>query len=633
MCGIAGLILNKPGGDLHGMTRRMTDAIAHRGPDDADVWQDDQAGIALGHRRLSILDLSPLGRQPMHSACGRYVTVYNGEVYNFAELRRELEPFGHSFRGGSDTEVILAAIAQWGLQAAVKRFIGMFAIALWDRKEKTLSLVRDRMGIKPLYYGRVGGAFAFASELKALKTLPGFDNPVDRDSLCLYFRHNYIPAPYSICKDIRKLEPGTLLTLAAGHDEPKLERYWSTREVWQAGAATPFMGNLREAADELERLLKDVISLRMIADVPLGAFLSGGIDSSTVVALMQAGSTRPVKTFSIGFREQEYNEAHHASAVARHLGTEHTELYVTPKDLLDVVPLIPHYWDEPFADSSQIPTYCVSRLAREHVTVSLSGDGGDELFAGYQRYFWMDSWNTLSSVPLAARKAARSLLKWLPENWFRLLGSLGPKIRWRLDMLGMTDFSDFYRFFVSHQRHPEQFALGGREPLTELTRPENRIATDNFRQMMFWDLVSYLPDDILTKVDRASMAVSLESRVPLLDHRVVEFASRLPASLNVRGGQGKLVLRNVLHRYVPQELVERPKVGFGVPIEHWMKNELRDWCESLLGETRLRQQGYLNAGMVRRMWNEYLTGQANWHYYLWDVLMFQAWLERWEKSA
>ncbi|WP_022663498.1 asparagine synthase (glutamine-hydrolyzing) [Paucidesulfovibrio longus] len=626
MCGIAG-ILGYENASGESLARSMTDRIPHRGPDDADAWADDDAGIALGHRRLSILDLSPLGRQPMHSACGRFVTVYNGEVYNFAEIKRELEPLGHAFKGGSDTEVILAAVRQWGLRKAVTRFVGMFAIALWDRQERSLSLVRDRLGIKPLFYGRVNGAFAFASELKPLKALPGFDNHVNREALSLYFRHNYIPAPYSIYSNIWKLEPGTILTLRAGQSEPELEQYWSARDVWISGAAAPFPGDAKQAADELERLLQDAVSLRMVADVPLGAFLSGGIDSSTVVALMQSLSSRPVKTFCIGFHEKGYNEAEHAKAVAAHLGTDHTELYLTPREMLDVVPLIPHFWDEPFSDSSQIPTYCVSKLARQNVTVSLSGDGGDELFAGYQRYFWMNGWNTLSRVPLAVRKGMRSLLRRLPRGSFDLLGSVGPKIRWRLDMLGMADFSEFYRFFISHQKHPEDIVLGGAEPPTALTRPDNRLDTDLFRQMMFWDLVSYLPDDILTKVDRASMAVSLEARVPLLDHRVVEFASRLPTAMNVRGGQGKCVLRDVLYRYVPQNLVERPKVGFGVPIEHWLKNELRDWCESLIGERRLREEGYLDSKMVRRMWDEYLSGQANWHYYLWDVLMFQAWLE------
>ncbi|MEF2146455.1 MAG: asparagine synthase (glutamine-hydrolyzing) [Desulfovibrionaceae bacterium] len=628
MCGIAGLLSGDVGRYGQDAVKGMTDALAHRGPDDAQTWADEQAGIALGHRRLSILDLSPLGRQPMHSACGRFVTVYNGEIYNFAEIRSELEPLGHAFKGGSDTEVLLAAIRQWGLCDAVSRFVGMFAIALWDRQERRLCLVRDRMGIKPLYYGRVGNAFAFASELKALKTLPGFDNPIDRDALCLYFRHNYIPAPYSIYKRIHKLEPGEILTLRHGQIEPELETYWSAREVWTNGALNPFAGNAVQAADELERLLLEAVSLRMIADVPLGAFLSGGIDSSTVVALMQARSSRPIKTFSIGFHEKQYNEANHAKDVAAHLGTDHTELYLTPRDLLDVVPIIPHFWDEPFSDSSQIPTYCVSRLARQDVTVSLSGDGGDELFTGYQRYFWMNGWNKLSRIPLAARKGLRSLLGRLPHGCFNLLGGVGPKIRWRLDMLGMTDFMEFYRFFVSHQRHPEDIVPGGSEPLTALTRQENRLDTDLFRQMMFWDLVSYLPDDILTKVDRASMAVSLEARVPLLDHRVVEFASRLPSALNVRNGQGKCVLRDVLYRHVPQQLVDRPKVGFGVPIEQWLKNELREWCESLLNAERLREQGYLNPDLVRRMWDEYLSGQANWHYYLWDVLMFQSWLEQ-----
>mgnify|MGYP000159196824 CR=1 FL=1 len=608
----------------------MTDSLVHRGPDDADVWMDPEAGIGLGHRRLSILDLSPLGRQPMHSACGRYAIAYNGEVYNFKELRRELEPLGHSFRGGSDTEVLLAAIAQWGLKAAVSRFVGMFAFALWDRKDRSLSLVRDRLGIKPLYYGWAENAFVFGSELKALRAFPDFEHSIDRDALALFFRHNYVPAPRTIYTQARKLEAGCILTVDADLKKPVLERYWSALEVWEAGVRSPFAGSREEAVDCLETLLKDAVRSRMLADVPLGAFLSGGIDSSTVVALMQSQSMAPVKTFSIGFNERRYNEAEHAKAVAGHLGTEHTELYLTPEDLMAVVPEIPRFWDEPFADSSQIPTYCVSRLAREHVTVSLSGDGGDELFTGYLRYFALGHWDKLNRIPLWLRRQIARFIKALPARSFDVFGALGSKIHSRLDMLSISTFQNFYRYFLSHHKNPAQFVLGAAEPMTALTDPDNDRFDDLHHQMTFWDTVTYLPDDILTKVDRASMAVSLEARVPLLDHRVVEFAAGIPQSMKIQGGTGKMLLRQVLYKYVPESLIERPKMGFAVPIDSWLKNELREWAEDLLSEEVLRAQGYLNVKSVRRMWSEYQSGRTNWYYYLWDVLMFQAWLREWK---
>lgn len=628
MCGITGFIRN----DSHQFDGRssienMTDALHHRGPDDSDVWGDAESGVFLGHRRLSILDLSPLGRQPMHSACGRYVVVYNGEVYNYREIREELSSRGYSFKGGSDTEVLLAAFSEWDIVDAVNKFIGMFALALWDKREQKLHLIRDRAGIKPLYYGFADGNFVFASELKALRRAPGFKGDVDRGALSLYFRHNYIPAPYSIYENVCKLEPGTILTFDQARREPVLHRYWDPRHVWLKGEERPFAGTEEEAADELERLIEDAVRLRMVADVPLGAFLSGGIDSSVVVALMQKQSARPIKTFSIGFHEKEYNEAGFAKTVADHLGTDHTELYLTPRDLLDVVPDIPRYWDEPFADSSQIPTYCVSKLARRDVTVSLSGDGGDELFAGYERYFWMARWKTVSRIPLPARRLAAKVLKRLPASAFQLFGSMGPKLRWRLDLLRMEHFAEFYRYFMSHLKHPSEFVIGGHEPVTPFTREQNDIPQDHFRKMTFWDFISYLPDDILTKVDRASMAVSLEARVPLLDHRVVEFAARLPTGMKVKGATGKHVLRNILYRHVPADLVDRPKKGFGVPIDHWLKNELRDWAEALLDRQRLHEEGYVDPAAVRNMWKDYLDGQNNWHYYLWDILMFQAWLD------
>jgi len=634
MCGICG-ILSPEGHSLGAACAAMASTLAHRGPDDAGVFVDQAAGIALGHRRLSILDLSPLGHQPMDSATGRFAIVFNGEVYNYRALKAELEPLGHAFRGGSDTEVLLAAFEEWG-EAALQRFNGMFALALWDRKERCLMLARDRLGKKPLYYGRAGAALVFGSELKALCAHPGFDATLDRDALALYFRLGYIPAPHSVYRAARKLPPAHLLTLRPGQDplakEPR--PYWSVADVFERGLAQPFAGTEADAANELEALLKEATASRMVADVPLGAFLSGGIDSSLIAALMQAQSQRPVRTFAIGFAEASYNEAPHARAVAAHLGCEHTEFILSQRDLLDLVPLVPRYWDEPFADSSQIPTLAVCQLARRHVTVALSGDGGDELFNGYERHLYLDGlWRTLSRFPQPVRAAAGGLAGLLPEAAFRLLGPLGPKIRWRLGALGARNFEDFYRFLFSHFRNPAELVLGSREPQTAFDLPQallNRAAgNDPLRRMGLMDHLLYLPDDILAKVDRASMAVSLEARCPLLDHRVVEFAAGLPTAWKVQNGAGKLPLRRILHKYVPRHLVDRPKMGFGVPIDLWLKNELRDWAEALLDEAALRQEGVLNAGLVRRIWAQYLGGQRNWFPHLWDVLMYRAWRLEW----
>lgn len=605
----------------------MTDTLKHRGPNSSGVWVDENAGIALGHRRLAILELSPSGHQPMHSACGRYVISFNGEIFNHLELRRELAPAGHNFRGGSDTETILAAVCQWGLIPAVSRFVGMFAFALWDRQEQTLSLVRDRLGIKPLYLGRASGGIVFGSELKALREHPGFIPDIDRDALALYFRHNYIPAPHTIYTRTEKILPGQVFSI--GPQGESRTRYWNVAEVWRNGAANPFTGSEREATDELERLLSDAVRLRMLSDVPLGAFLSGGIDSSTVVALMQKHSSRPVKTFSIGFAEAAFNESHHARAVAKHLGCEHTELTVTSSDLLAVVPDIPRYWDEPFADSSQIPTYILSHLTRQHVTVSLSGDGGDELFSGYERYPWtMRVHQAMAGIPAPLRRAFVQLARRVPQAAYGLLGPRGHKLRWRVDALGLESFEALYRNFTSHFKDPTGFVRGSREPGYEAASLPP--IGDHRAWMSLVDILAYLPDDILTKVDRASMAVGLEARVPLLDHRVVEFAGRVPTAMKVQGGQGKWLLRQVLYRHVPRELVERPKMGFGVPIANWLRKELKEWAGDLLSPATIRRQGFLDADMVERMWGDYLAGEDNWNYYLWDVLMFQAWLGQWK---
>ncbi len=625
MCGITGIY--SPSGGVDGQAvQSMTDSLSHRGPDDSGVWIDASSCIGLGHTRLSILDLSPLGHQPMHSVCGRYTISYNGEVYNHLELRKKLADY--PFKSTSDTETILAAVVAWGLEPALKRFVGMFAFALWDNQTRKLFLVRDRLGIKPLYYGKTSSNdWIFSSELKALKQHPAYSRSIDRNALALYFRHNYIPAPYSIYQDTWKVKPGQLIVLGRGEIQKKT--WWDVEEIWRSGYENPCQMDDLEAIDTLEALLSDAVKMRMLADVPLGSFLSGGIDSSTVVALMQAQSSRPVKTFSIGFHESSYNEAQHAKAVANHLGTDHTELYVTPKDLLNVIPSIPQFWDEPFADSSQIPTYILSKLTRGHVTVSLSGDGGDELFSGYERYFYAQNWDRIAAVPLPIRNVMNHVLKAVPASFYKILGKIGPKIRWRLDLLSMTEFQQFYRYLLSHFKHPEDFVLGAKELPTSLTDTRTSLS-DRYAHMALRDLQMYLPDDILTKVDRASMAVSLEARVPLLDHRVVEFAARVPTSMKVRRGKGKWLLRQVLHRHVPKTLVERPKMGFGVPIENWMRSELREWCEDLLNPNVIKRQGYLNPDMVARMWREYLDGETNWNYYLWDVLMFQAWLAEWE---
>lgn len=653
MCGITGFWDVKPrvrSEDAVSTLGIMTSAIRHRGPDDEGHFYDEPAGLGLGFRRLSILDLSQEGHQPMASPSGRYVIVFNGEVYNHARLRPELKRAGFAFRGHSDTEVMLASIEHWGLEGAVERFIGMFAFALWDRQERVLTLVRDRLGIKPLYYGWVGGRFVFASELKAITALPGFDNPVDRDVLCLLLRHSYIPAPYSIYQNIRKLIPGTLLRVdaklaaapaSAASLAASTATIWSAHDITESSILARRDISDTEAIDGLDGLLRDAVALRMEADVPLGAFLSGGVDSSTVVALMQAQSPRPVQTFSIGFHEDAYDEAQHARAVARHLGTDHHELYVTAQDALDVVPQLPAMFDEPFSDPSQIPTYLVSKMARGKVTVSLSGDGGDELFGGYNRYFWggsLRSWMT--RLPAFARRASAGMLQshaagfaraWqlsMPLLPTRLrVKNPGAKIGRLVDWLKAESNDARYRLLVSHWHDPASIVLGATEPTTAVCIPAPREISNPIERMMYVDLVSYLPDDILAKVDRTSMSVSLEARVPLLDHRVVAYAWRLPSRMKVRGGQGKWALRQVLHKYVPPRLVERPKMGFGVPIDVWLRGPLRDWAESLLAEGRLRQEGFFDPNPIREKWREHLTGTHEWHYYLWDVLMFQSWLE------
>jgi asparagine synthase (glutamine-hydrolysing) len=644
MCGISGILepgASARGDELCAYVTCMTESLRHRGPDDQGEWVDQESGVALGHRRLSIIDLSPEGHQPMLSGSGRFVIAFNGEVFNFRALRRELEPKGHHFRGHSDTEIMLAAIEEWGLEEAVRRFIGMFAFALWDRQDRALHLVRDRLGIKPLYYGWADRTLLFASELKALRAHPAFRPEIDRNALAAYMRHNYVPCPHTIYRGVFKLAPGTILTVSPGGRDSEPKTYWSAREVARDGLRAPLGASADEATSQLDSLLRDAIKLRLESDVPLGAFLSGGVDSSTVVAVMQAESARPVRTFTIGFRESDYDEAAHARAVAAHLHTDHTELYVEPSDALKLIPCIPDWYDEPFADSSQLPTFLVSQMTRRHVTVALSGDGGDELFAGYDRYFWAESiWRITGRLPQALRhRVARLLTGLSPAHIDRISALLprrirppraGDKSHKLASTLRLDSVDAVYRRLLSHWTEPEQLVLGSAEPsgiVWDESLPSD--FPDFVPRAQFLDLVTYLPDDILTKVDRASMAVSLEARVPLLDHRIVEFAWRLPLDLKVRGGQTKWILRQVLYRHVPRHLIERPKMGFGVPIDAWLRGPLREWAEGLLDERRLRQDGYLDPAPIRQKWAEHLSGHRNWHYLLWDVLMFQAWRERW----
>jgi asparagine synthase (glutamine-hydrolysing) len=647
MCGITGFFDtsgNKSSEQLTQTARRMATSLRHRGPEDEGVWVDPATGIALAHRRLSIIDLSPMGHQPMHSACGRYVITFNGEIYNFKSLRQELEQLGEKFRGHSDTEIMLAAIARWGVEASLKKFNGMFAFGLWDRKEQTLYLSRDRAGEKPLYYGWAGKTLVFGSELKALQQHPDFRGDIDRGALTVYLRHNYIPAPHSIYKGIYKLPAGTVLAIRGFGSDASPKAYWSAKAAAEDGIANPFRGTEEEAVNQLDALLNDAVTMRMEADVPLGAFLSGGIDSSLIVAIMQANSKRPVKTFTIGFDNREYNEAESAKLVAQHIGTEHTELYVTPEEAMAVIPRLPTLYDEPFADSSQIPTFLVSQLARRNVTVSLSGDAGDELFGGYTTYQWGRSVHqNVGWMPRPLKAGLAKTIKPLSKlDWNALLDgrqSVVPESLRRKDInkvlskltgiLKVDERESLYWILLSYWMDPASVVLGAKEPLTQLTDKTKWAKIDDIMHvMMYLDTIMYLPDDILVKVDRASMGVSLESRVPLLDHRVIEFAWKLPIEMKVKGALGKVPLRNLLYRYVPKQLVDRPKKGFGVPIHEWLRGPMRSWAEDLLDESRLKSEGYFDEKPIRQKWNEHLSGRRNWQAQLWAVLMFQAWLEQ-----
>lgn len=644
MCGIAG-IWERNGCSLQDLKRRasaMTQTLSHRGPDDSGIWSSDQASIAFGQRRLAIIDLSPMGHQPMVSANGQYAITFNGEVYNFRELRAELERCGVRFRGHSDTEVIVEGFAQWGVKSTIARLNGMFAIAAWDAGERHLFLARDRMGEKPLYWAIFDGLVLFGSELKALCAHPGWKPNLNRGAIAAFLRHGYVPGPFTIYEDVYKLPPAGFVKIASGGG-PEVGAYWDLAGVVSRGQRNTLQANEEGLVDELEALLHDAVSRRMIADVPLGAFLSGGYDSSTVVALMQKASPRPVKTFTISFENPAFDEAKHAEAVARHLGTDHTTFPVSGADALDVVPKLAEMYDEPFADPSQIPTHIVSALTRQRVTVALSGDGGDELFSGYDRYRWTEKvWRPSASMPLALRRLVSSSIRVAPPStydsiaryvpYFRRVPRVGQKAHRLAKILSTPSIDSVYHQVVSHTQ--DNLVKGSQEVRTACWGQNlQALLPDPVDRMRYLDMCTYLPDAILTKVDRASMAVALEVRVPLLDHRLVEWVWKLPSSQNARAPRPKHLLRRVLARHVPDRLVERPKMGFGVPLADWLRGPLRDWAEDLMNEACLSAGDIFHVDAIRTLWAEFLSGDNERYFLIWNVLMFQAWHRRWRDAS
>lgn len=650
MCGICGYWdLNLKLGANTSIVELMASKINHRGPDGQGTWHDLSSGVAFGHRRLSIVDLSSAGDQPMTSHSGRHTIVFNGEIYNHVAIRNELNAsLGDKiiWKGYSDTETLLISIEQWGIEKALTRCVGMFAFALWDNLDGTLHIARDRFGEKPLYYGFQGKTFLFGSELKALRAHPFFQAEINRKALGLFLRYNYVPAPHCIYKGIHKLPPGSYMRVtkqdfSRNAESPLL--YWSIEDAVRKGKNEPFVGCDKECVDQLEGKLQNSISMQMESEVPLGAFLSGGVDSSAIVALMQSQSAIPIRTFTIGFHEKAFNEATHAKAVASHLGTDHTEMYVKAEDALKVIPKLPDLYDEPFSDSSQIPTFLVAEMTRKHVTVSLSGDAGDEVFGGYNRYLFVKRlWSVLEKLPHHLRGCLASLMASVPISLWDKLYSIfrpflpprsqfalpGDKIHKLSEIIGLNGPETIYQTLISNWKKPEELVIGIDSSSSNITPKKEWGLHENIENaMMALDTTNYLPDDILTKVDRAAMGVSLETRIPFLDHRVVEFAWSLPLEMKVREGQGKWILRQVLYKYVPKELIERPKMGFGMPIGDWLRGPLREWAESLLDDSRLRSEGFFNPAPIRKKWSEHLSGKRNWQYLLWNVLMFQAWLE------
>lgn len=633
MCGFVG-ILSVQNNITQEILGPMVETIHHRGPDDYGIWCEENVGFA--HARLSIHDLSAAGHQPMASHSGRWVIAFNGEIYNFNSLREELlKEKNHTFIGDSDTEVLVNAIEHWGIEKTLKKSTGMFAFSCWDKQEKVLYLARDRFGEKPLYYGKIGHDLVFASELKAISSRYKQDLEIDRDVLATYMRYGYIHTPYSIYENVYKLEPGKIVKITNDLNSEEIT-YWSSIDVALKGYENPLDISFTEAVDTLERQLKQTLSDQMLADVPLGAFLSGGVDSSAVVALMQSISTKPIKTFSIGFHEKKYDEAPYAKSVANHLKTDHTELYVTARQALDVIPKLADIYDEPFADSSQVPTFLVSQLTKQHVTVSLSGDAGDELFGGYNRYFFAEKIKKL----ILDRKFLSAIVKSLPDRIIKLVNYipqkkivlLSDKIQKMKKVLlaSNNSFPIFYRNICSQYQAPNDMLDRGKERriLSEKNYSTYLSKLDPMSWMMLIDACTYMMDDILVKVDRAAMAVSLETRVPFLDHRIYELAWKMPKKYKVRGRSGKEVLKHVLYKHVPRDLIDRPKMGFGIPYDQWLRGELSGWAGELLNSQKLKQQGYLDPDLISRLWKEHRKGKRNWQAPLWSALMFQSWLER-----
>jgi len=647
MCGISGIwdfgqTFSRDA--FSNILKTATDRMVNRGPDSSGYWTSTHSPIGFGFRRLAILDLSSNANQPMASSNGRYHMVFNGEVYNFLEIKDKLlaENPNIPFKSTSDSEVVLNAFNHWGVSKTAAMLNGMFAIGLWDETKQELHLIRDRIGKKPLYYGWIHNCFAFASELKVFRAIPGFNNSISRDALSLFMRHNYVPTPYSIFEGIFKAQPGEITTFNKDRlksRKPAQEKYWSLQSVVENAKNNP----LESYDSRLHTLLRDCVAKRMVSDVPVGAFLSGGIDSSLVVALMQEQSKTPVKTFTIGFSEDEFNEAVYAKDVAKHLKADHTDLYFSPSDTLGVIPKISSVYDEPFADSSQIPTFLVSQLARKSVTVALSGDGGDELFGGYNRYFLTEAlWNKMNSLPVGMRTLFSSMGEKVPISVLTsIYNALAPglpkklvfsnpadKIKKILRLMKTKNIDQLYLKMVSHVDDPYEIVLDSKPVTTAIDDPNLNISSlSEIESMMYRDIMTYLMDDILVKVDRASMANSLEARNPLLDYRMIEFSWQVPINQKIKNGVGKLPLRNLLYQYIPRELIERPKMGFGVPIEKWLRGPLKDWCEDLLSQKRIREDGFFNPEPIQKMWTEHKSGKSNWHYQLWNVLIFNSWLQ------